>query len=83
MLENVLFTVLQVPKSEIDYLEDKRITSSFYYNLWYNAKSFLASKIYGDKNNGINKERKNDSLNEVNQNDKNIDNNIENNEKGK
>ena len=50
ILENVLFTVLQVSKIEIKYLEDKRITSSFYYNLWYNAKSFLASKIYGGKN---------------------------------
>ena len=49
ILENVLFTVLQVSKNEINYLEDKRITSSFYYNLWYNAKSFLASKIYGQK----------------------------------
>ena len=48
ILENVLFTVLQVSKSEIKYLEDKRITSSFYYHLWYNAKSFLASKIYGE-----------------------------------
>ena len=50
ILENVLFTVLQVSKSEIKYLEDKRITSSFYYNLWYNAKSFLSSKIYGADN---------------------------------
>ena len=48
ILENVLFTVLQVSKNEIKYLEDKRITSSFYYHLWYNAKSFLASKIYGE-----------------------------------
>ena len=48
ILENVLFTVLQVSKNEIKYLEDKRITSSFYYNLWYNAKSFLTSKIYGE-----------------------------------
>ena len=30
ILENVLFTVLQVSKNEIKYLEDKRITSSFY-----------------------------------------------------
>ena len=48
ILENVLFTVLQVSQNEIKYLEDKRITSSFYYNLWYNAKSFLASKLYGE-----------------------------------
>ena len=49
ILENVLFTVLQVSKNEMNYLEDKRITSSFYYHLWYNAKSFLSSKIYGEK----------------------------------
>ena len=48
ILENVLFTVLQVSKNEIKCLEDKRITSSFYYNLWYNAKAFLSSKIYGE-----------------------------------
>ena len=47
ILENVLFTVLDVSPNEIKYLENKRITSSFYYHLWYNAKSFLASKIYG------------------------------------
>ena len=56
ILENVLFTVLQVSKNEIKYLEDKRITSSFYYNLWYNAKSFLTSKIYGE--NGTEEEMK-------------------------
>ena len=49
ILENVLFTVLQVSKNEINYLEDKRISSSFYYHLWYNAKTFLSSKIYGEK----------------------------------
>ena len=49
ILENVLFTVLQISKNEINYLEDKKITSSFYYNLWYNAKAFLSSKIYGEK----------------------------------
>ena len=47
ILENVLFTVLDVSQNEIKYLENKRITSSFYYHLWYNAKSYLASKIYG------------------------------------
>ena len=47
ILENVLFTVLDVSQNEIKFLENKRITSSFYYHLWYNAKSFLASKIYG------------------------------------
>ena len=47
ILENVLFTVLDVSQNEIKYLENKRITSSFYYHLWYNAKTYLASKIYG------------------------------------
>jgi len=53
ILENVLFTVLQVSKNEIKCLEDKRITSSFYYNLWYNAKAFLSSKIYGENGESI------------------------------
>ena len=65
ILENVLFTVLQVSKSEINYLEDKRITSSFYYNLWYNAKAFLSSKIYGDKKDN-NEEEKDGEKNEDN-----------------
>ena len=56
ILENVLFTVLQVSKNEIKCLEDKRITSSFYYNLWYNAKAFLSSKIYGEDGETINVE---------------------------
>ena len=68
ILENVLFTVLDVSQNEIKYLENKRITSSFYYHLWYNAKSFLASKIYGqsqptieeDQNIGKNEEIHND-----------------------
>ena len=29
-------------------LEEKRATSSFYYNLWFNAKAFLSSTIYGN-----------------------------------
>ena len=53
ILENVLFTVLEVSKNEIKCLEDKRITSSFYYNLWYNAKAFLSSKIYGENGENI------------------------------
>ena len=68
ILENVLFTVLQVSKSEINYLEDKRITSSFYYNLWYNAKAFLSSKIYGDKKDNNEEEKdgeKNGSNNKI------------------
>lgn len=28
-------------------LEEKRNRSSFYLNLWYNAKAFLSAKIYG------------------------------------
>ena len=57
ILENVLFTVLDVSQNEIKYLENKRITSSFYYHLWYNAKSFLASKIYGQSHPTIEEEQ--------------------------
>ncbi len=67
ILENVIFTVLNVSKNEIKNLEEKRITSSFYYNLWYNAKAFLTSKIYGD-NNSDNQKNENNNKNEVNQN---------------
>jgi hypothetical protein len=49
ILENVIFTVLSVTKKEKAGLEEKRARSSFYYNLWYNAKSFLAAKIYGEE----------------------------------
>jgi len=48
ILENVIFTCLEVSNNEKKYLEEKRNTSSFYYNLWYNAKAFLTSKIYGN-----------------------------------
>jgi hypothetical protein len=48
ILENVIFTVLSVSKKEIDSLEEKRSRSSFYYNLWYNAKSYISARIYGD-----------------------------------
>ena len=59
LLENVLFTILRVPKSEKDSLEGKRARSSFYYNLWYNAKAFLSNKFYGNseshsENNNLN-----------------------------
>ena len=57
ILENVLFTVLDVSQNEIKYLENKRITSSFYYHLWYNAKSFLASKLYGQSQPTIEEEQ--------------------------
>ena len=67
ILENVIFTVLNVSKNEIKNLEEKRITSSFYYNLWYNAKAFLTSKIYGENNND-NQKNENNNKNEVNQN---------------
>ena len=67
ILENVIFTVLNVSKNEIKNLEEKRITSSFYYNLWYNAKAFLTSKIYGD-NNSDNQKNENNNKNEINQN---------------
>ena len=63
ILENVIFTVLNVSKNEIKYLEEKRITSSFYYNLWYNAKAFLTSKIYGEQNEQIESNNKNQDNN--------------------
>jgi len=84
ILENVLFTVLQVSKNEIKYLEDKRITSSFYYNLWYNAKAFLSSKIYGENGENIlvdEELKKNGSGSILEDKDKNLEkkNNINNN----
>ena len=62
ILENVLFTVLQVSKNEINYLEDKRISSSFYYHLWYNAKAFLSSKIYGEKKEELEDEKEEEKI---------------------
>ena len=47
ILENVIFTVLNVSKDEKKYIEEKRLRSSFYYYIWYNAKSYISSKIYG------------------------------------
>ena len=65
ILENVLFTVLDVSQKEIKYLENKRITSSFYYHLWYNAKSFLSSKIYGQSQPTIDDEQNNEKNDEI------------------
>lgn len=48
ILENVIFSILRIPNSERLKLEDKRNRSSFYLNLWYNAKAYLAAKIYGN-----------------------------------
>jgi len=47
MLENVMFSVLGVSKQEKRILDEKRLKSSFYYNIWYNAKNYISSKIYG------------------------------------
>ncbi len=47
ILESVIFSMLKIPDSEKNKLEEKRLRSSFYYNLWYNARDFLSSKIYG------------------------------------
>lgn len=47
ILENVIFTILHVSQTDKTRLEEKRSRSSFYYNLWYNAKAFLSAKIYG------------------------------------
>lgn len=49
ILESVIFQILNVPESERLKLEEKRQRSSFYKNLWFNAKSFLTSKIYGEQ----------------------------------
>ncbi len=50
ILENVIFSILRIPNSERQKLEDKRNRSSFYFNLWHNAKAYLAAKIYGNAN---------------------------------
>ena len=50
ILENVIFSILKIPNNERLKLEDKRNRSSFYFNLWHNAKSYLAAKIYGNQN---------------------------------
>ena len=50
ILENVIFSILKIPNSERQKLEDYRNRSSFYLNLWYNAKAYLAAKIYGNPN---------------------------------
>lgn len=47
ILENVIFTVLNVSENEKYILEDKRLKSTFYYSWWYNAKSYISNKIYG------------------------------------
>jgi len=48
ILENVIFAILSIPTVERGKLEEKRSRSSFYYNLWYNAKAFLSARIYGN-----------------------------------
>lgn len=64
ILENVLFTMLNVNESEKANLEERRQRSSFYYNLWYNAKAFLSAKIYRtNSNEGIIRQNSNHSLN--------------------
>lgn len=47
MLENVIFSVLNVSNIEKSTLDEKRWKSSFYYSWWYNAKSYISSKLYG------------------------------------
>jgi len=47
LLENVIFAILSVSNKERALLEEKRVRASFYYNLWFNAKSYLSAKIYG------------------------------------
>lgn len=47
ILENVLFSVLNVSKNEVILLEEKRMKSSYYFSWLYNAKSYISSKLYG------------------------------------
>jgi hypothetical protein len=47
ILENVIFSVLNVSQNEIELLESKRMRSSFYFSWWYNAKTYISTKIYG------------------------------------
>jgi len=48
ILENVLFSLLKINQTDKNKLEEKRLRSSFYYNLWYNARDFLSARIYGN-----------------------------------
>ncbi len=66
ILENVIFSILKIPNSERIKLEDKRNRSSFYLNLWYNAKAYLAQKIYGNASEtieGIENQNNNEGFN--------------------
>ena len=84
ILENVIFTVLNVSGNEKKKLEEKRYTSSFYYNLWFNAKAFLSARIYGEEqqeedkiNNDVNENSSNDNNSNSNNNNSEINNNID------
>jgi hypothetical protein len=83
ILENVIFTMLNVNETEKLKLEERRQRSSFYYNLWYNAKAFLSAKIYRtNSNDGI--ERVNNVINKTTVkafDDMNIDTGLEGNNK--
>ncbi|MCQ2818318.1 MAG: hypothetical protein MJ252_13710 [archaeon] len=72
ILENVMFTVLSVSSKEKKYLEEKRITSSFYYNLWFNAKAFLTAKIYGTTNTEENSKEEEQGEIEIQESNKNV-----------
>lgn len=50
ILENVIFSLLKINDTEKNIIEEKRLRSSFYYNLWYNARDFLSARIYGQAN---------------------------------
>lgn len=47
ILETVIFTVLEITEEEKSLLEDNRERSSFYYNLWCNAKAYISGTLYG------------------------------------
>ncbi len=75
ILENVIFTILSVSNEEKLKLEEKRSRSSFYYNLWYNAKAYLSAKIYGSglDPNSLAEDTKKCQLEEDKQNEINIE----------
>lgn len=49
ILEKVIFSILEVTEDQIKSLEDKRLQSYYYFNLWYNAKAYITSSIYGQE----------------------------------
>jgi len=65
VLENVIFSLLKISQVEKSKLEEKRLRSSFYYNLWYNARDFVTARIYGQPNNETEAELTTQKPNEI------------------